>query len=188
MVVVVILNVFFIWFLIFFLPPAQCLVIVHLKWEFREGLQNFPLWSRDAHYALSTRLFWFFPSYFIFSIPVAVFRQLYFVMKNMDKSNSNMSPNCCAGKPDKWVHSYFYTWQPNCFLPSKFTACKVLMGWILFQPFANQQHLSKVVPQLYLLWWLGIKNRQAISYQCCQHCTPWAEPCVSPWRIHLLLL
>lgn len=76
-------------------------------------------------------------------------------MKNMDRSNSNVSPNCCAGRPDEWVHSYLYTWQPNCFLPSKFTEYKVLMGCILFQSLANQQHLSKAVPRLHLLLVVG---------------------------------
>lgn len=50
-----------------------------------------------------------FSTYFILSIPAVVFRELYFVMKNTDVSNGTVSPNCCAGCPDKWVHSYLYT-------------------------------------------------------------------------------
>lgn len=74
----------------------------------RVDLHNSAPLSRDAHYALSTELFYFFSTYCSRDAKNKLFRELYFVMRNMDVSNGTLSPNCFAGRPDKWAHSYIY--------------------------------------------------------------------------------
>lgn len=112
-----------VWFDFFFLSGWFCLGI---GW----GFVDFFLFGLGFFVYL-------FLTCFIFSITAAVFRELYFVMKNMDVSNGVVCPNHCAWRPDKWEHSHLYTWQWNLFLPSKFTRHEMLMGWILFPPLAT---------------------------------------------------
>lgn len=124
------------------------------------GLHNSALLSRDAHYALSTKLFYFFSTYCSRDAKNKLFRELYFVMKNMDVSNGTLSPNCFARRPDKWVHSYIYirqlhsascwlslqhvrhSWNESSsnFLPTNSTYAKQYLGCIFFRQLGDERN------------------------------------------------
>lgn len=93
----------------FFSSPVQCLVTVHLKWE-SGGDCGTLLFEGEMFIMLCPQNCPVFSDWFFFSTSAAVFRELHFVVKNMDVFNGTVSPNCCAGRSDKWMHSYLYTW------------------------------------------------------------------------------
>lgn len=121
----------------------------------------------------------------------------------MDVSNGILSPNCFAGRPDKWVHSYIYTWQPHsasCWISLQRVRCSWNESSSNFLPTNSTYAKQSLGCLLQAVGRGGKKRQQAASYQC-QDGVPWAEACAcslgntcaaslalgAAWKVHWLI-